>query len=782
MKLGQMNADKAAAALPEHLAKSSIHRLYKLGAVLSEDITGTLYVAGVKVLAQEAAVYVLAPGCSIVSRQLLRLDHPNICRVHRVMTLKDGTSAIIIERPEGRPILTFAEKIGRLGLNQSISAVLQLLSSLHAVHLTGKTVRNLNVNNLFLHEDADGNLRLKLVSVGIDGPKVNLKAPHYLSPERIMDVDKGDPLADIWAAGAVLYHLCYGRPPFAGDNEVELAKNSMLETPDFNAADRSVPDALADIIRRALHRDERKRYQNVSEMVSELLPLRDVYYEPMSEDVSCALKHSCPPPPSASEKLVPEKTSSTAAVQRAPDRFGRGRSNDTTAEYGTEKSSASKRDKAVRFFGTPLSPKSQGRPTSQKSLGTPRSANKTSMTLLGIPAPIVPGVEIHKDAEEGEASLFSPRSILGTDEEIKQLEDEMAFLEHREDEEIPTRVIDSGITAALAGTGRAEKTEAASPEADAPPEKSKSKKPTAKFASLKKTQLGMAVPEAFLEKTAPKKSDVSPPKAAEAATTGAEIDSVKNDAEPISLSGAMLLPSSYPDASIPISEQVTAPSRGGGAVSLARLVERARRDKRLLIGAGAALCASIVLIGVLLNTGDDPVAFPVKPAASTAQAVASSEKDAPAASTTPAAGSNAAPASSSVEAVAVTDVQPAQTSPVPEVAALKDASLNAVSSTSAERPETVSIQFQNVPDGASVKADGESVSLPLSLPWSKKVVKIVFNAEGYAPFRIGVVPDRDRDIPIRMKKARRHSKKKGKRSSGGPRKKGVALVSNPFTK
>ena len=845
-----MNADNAAAALPERLAKSSINKLYKLGEVLSEDTTGILYAAGVKVQGREAAVYVLTPGAVIASRSLIRLDHPNICRAHRVLRLKDGTSAVIIDRPEGRPILTFVQESRRFGLNQSISAVLQLLSALHAVHLTGKTVRNLNVNNVFLHKDADGNLRLKLVSVGIEGAGVDLKAPHYFSPERIMDVDKGDPRSDIWSAGAMLHHLCYGRLPFSGETSVELARSSMLETPDFNVPGRTMPDALVDVLRRALNRDERKRYQNVSEMVGDLLPLRDVYDEPMSEDVSAALENSYPPPPPESGKLAPKKPqpvaamSRTAATQRTADRVGRIRSNDATVEYGTEKPTASKRKDAARFFGTPVGAKSQGRPTPEKSLYKPRLGDKSSMTLHGIPTSFAQGGETPKG--EGEDSLFSPRSILGSDEEIKQLEDEMGFLEHREDEEIPTLVINNGNLAALMGKGTTEKSEPKPQKADkeraaeqaekAPAEKRAarpaarktsaatklnirkpelkklpvkrlsddkkneekpdmavprtpteraSKSPTplddadlkplsadSKLASMKKTRLGMTVPAAFRTGARQPKKDlvadeVEPPAAAGPAN-GGEMESPE---EPISISGAVLLPSASPEAPAPLSEETEMTPIAVHATPVRRLVDRVRSDKRLLIGSGAALCVVIAIVAISLGfgAGDDAGKAPVKNAFSPSKPVEKVVDVEPAEK--PALPSTAA---------SVVDVEPAEKPALPSAAAPSE-SVSAATEGKAERLETVSIQFQNVPAGAEVKADGEPTALPVSLPWSKEVVKIVIHAQGYAPFKVGVVPDRDRNIPIRMKKKSAHSKKK-KHGPKGRKKTGASLVSNPFKK
>jgi serine/threonine-protein kinase ULK/ATG1 len=51
-------------------------------------------------------------------------------------------------------------------------------------------------------------------------------SPLYMAPE-ILQSQKYDAKADLWSVGAILYQLVTGRPPFSGNNHVQLLQNIM---------------------------------------------------------------------------------------------------------------------------------------------------------------------------------------------------------------------------------------------------------------------------------------------------------------------------------------------------------------------------------------------------------------------------------------------------------------------------------------------------------------------------------------------------------------------------
>src|SRR5262249_33288513 len=90
----------------------------------------------------------------------------------------------------------------------------------------------------------------------------------YMSPEQA----SGKPIdrrADLWAAGAVLYHMLAGRAPFAGDNQLATLHALISRQPPPPLPSR-IPPEIATIVMRSLHPDLLARYETADEMQREL--------------------------------------------------------------------------------------------------------------------------------------------------------------------------------------------------------------------------------------------------------------------------------------------------------------------------------------------------------------------------------------------------------------------------------------------------------------------------------------------------------------------------------
>ena len=90
----------------------------------------------------------------------------------------------------------------------------------------------------------------------------------YMSPEQASG-KQVDLRADVWAAGAVLYHLLAGKAPFAGDNPLATLHALMSATPGVPLPP-SVPTPIASVVMRALHRDIGQRYATADQMLRDL--------------------------------------------------------------------------------------------------------------------------------------------------------------------------------------------------------------------------------------------------------------------------------------------------------------------------------------------------------------------------------------------------------------------------------------------------------------------------------------------------------------------------------
>jgi serine/threonine-protein kinase len=92
----------------------------------------------------------------------------------------------------------------------------------------------------------------------------------YMSPEQIAQKTL-DRRTDVYAMGVVLYTVLTGAKPFTAESNVSLMHAILLESPVKPRARRpEIPEALEQIIERAMERDLLKRYQNCLEVQVDL--------------------------------------------------------------------------------------------------------------------------------------------------------------------------------------------------------------------------------------------------------------------------------------------------------------------------------------------------------------------------------------------------------------------------------------------------------------------------------------------------------------------------------
>ncbi|KAH8957799.1 hypothetical protein BDL97_07G109800 [Sphagnum fallax] len=147
-----------------------------------------------------------------------------------------------------------------LGIFISVGAGLQVLRNNNLIH------RDLKPQNLLLSTN-DSNAMLKIADFGFarllqpQGMAETLcGSPLYMAPE-ILQSKKYDAKADLWSVGAILYQLVTGRPPFSGNNHVQLLQN-IIKTNEVRFPESVMtqlhPDGI-DICRKLLRRNPVER-------------------------------------------------------------------------------------------------------------------------------------------------------------------------------------------------------------------------------------------------------------------------------------------------------------------------------------------------------------------------------------------------------------------------------------------------------------------------------------------------------------------------------------------
>jgi serine/threonine-protein kinase len=208
------------------------------------------------------------------------LDHPGVVKTYN--SEERSRLYMVIEWVEGRllrAILNEASlnKERGLPIERATNLVLQICDALDTMHKHGVVHRDLKPENIMV--DADD--RIKLIDFGIamkEGARrltfvdmsATLGTPDYISPEQVKG-QRGDQRSDIYSLGVMFYEMLAGEPPFTGPNPLAVMNERVLH--DASPVRKRRPEIspeLSEILKRALEREPRNRYQTASEMAWEL--------------------------------------------------------------------------------------------------------------------------------------------------------------------------------------------------------------------------------------------------------------------------------------------------------------------------------------------------------------------------------------------------------------------------------------------------------------------------------------------------------------------------------
>jgi eukaryotic-like serine/threonine-protein kinase len=204
-------------------------------------------------------------------------DHPNIVTIHD-MGEDDGRLFIVMELLEGEELRRLIARPAPLTLEEKLAIVRQICDGLHHAHQKGVVHRDIKPANIFLLPSG----QVKILDFGIaqfaaaatthgDLTRTGMMmgTPRYMAPEQVRG--QADQRSDIFSVGAVAYELFSGRPPFAGDNPLQILEQLRTMTPPrLSELDPSLPPELSDIVDRAIRKEPEERFADLGQMGREL--------------------------------------------------------------------------------------------------------------------------------------------------------------------------------------------------------------------------------------------------------------------------------------------------------------------------------------------------------------------------------------------------------------------------------------------------------------------------------------------------------------------------------
>jgi len=202
-----------------------------------------------------------------------KITHRNVVRTYDLGEV-NGMYYLTMEYVEGTSLKQLISTRGPLPVSVTLTIGKQLCRALEVAHEEGVIHRDIKPQNMVVEPSGV----LKVMDFGIarlanrskdegltkDG--MSIGTPDYMSPEHLSGKEL-DARSDLYSAGVVLFECLTRRLPFDAETTFALiAKHLEEEPPDPRTVNPDVPEALAQVILKAMAKEPADRYQTAVQM------------------------------------------------------------------------------------------------------------------------------------------------------------------------------------------------------------------------------------------------------------------------------------------------------------------------------------------------------------------------------------------------------------------------------------------------------------------------------------------------------------------------------------
>jgi serine/threonine protein kinase len=243
------------------------------------------------------------------ARAAASIRHPNVVDVTDFGKSSDGVFFLVMEYVDGESLYQLLRREGTLDVQRTMSIMGQVVAGVEAAHDAGILHRDLKPANIFITHrlrktggtsSADGFVKVgdfglaKIINADRSdtasgsGPESRgiIGTPEYMSPEQMQTGAQLDRRSDIYALGAIAYHMLGGRPPFIGDLPQLVAQKLMQSPPSLQSLRSDIAAEVDRVILHSLAREPAERPDNASEWFDQLEAAAGKQFEPPEQSES----------------------------------------------------------------------------------------------------------------------------------------------------------------------------------------------------------------------------------------------------------------------------------------------------------------------------------------------------------------------------------------------------------------------------------------------------------------------------------------------------------------
>jgi serine/threonine protein kinase len=205
-----------------------------------------------------------------------KLRHRNIAALLATGITEHDEPFLVVELLRGKTLRHVIKAFAPLAPRKATSYAWQALQGLAAIHGSGVLHRDLKPANIMLEPSPGPIERVVLIDFGFATLEGAAKLTQqgmvvgsltYIAPERLRG-ELPDGRSDLYSIGVILFEMLSGAPPFVATTDMMLIELHLDAEPPL--LDVGVPEALRELVDRALAKHPDDRYDDAAAMAAAL--------------------------------------------------------------------------------------------------------------------------------------------------------------------------------------------------------------------------------------------------------------------------------------------------------------------------------------------------------------------------------------------------------------------------------------------------------------------------------------------------------------------------------